>query len=144
MLKIQIKRKQYFIHSPIQKRYLIHSTCMMIVPALIVSFCLYFLIFYLISDELMIPETVIQTMKPVILKLNVILGFGLPLLFCILFFSAIIISHRLAGPLYRLEKDLEKIAHGEYSLRIKFRKQDHLDELAHKMNAVLDHLPKEK
>ena len=131
------KRRQYLLQSPIQKRYLLHSVIMMIVPAAFVGACLYFLIFYLVSDQIMIPEAVVQTLKPVIVKLNYMLAFGIPSLLILLFISAIIVSHRLAGPIYRLEKDLDKIAEGDYGIRIHFRKKDRLDPLAEKINKVL-------
>ncbi len=136
------KRRQYLLDSPIQKRYLLHSVIMMIIPALFVGACLYFLIFYLVSDQIMIPEAVVQTLKPVIIKLNYILALGIPTLLILLFISAILVSHRLAGPIYRLEKDLDRIAEGDYSVRIHFRKKDKLDPLAEKINKVLGLLPK--
>ncbi len=52
----------------------------------------------------------------------------------------VILSHRLAGPIYRLEKDLEQIARGNFSMRIKFRKKDELKSIADGINKILDEM----
>ncbi|MFH1854579.1 MAG: HAMP domain-containing protein [Candidatus Omnitrophota bacterium] len=54
----------------------------------------------------------------------------------------LILSHRLAGPIYRLEKDLEDIAKGNFSIRIKFRKKDELKSIAEGINRILDEMEK--
>lgn len=54
----------------------------------------------------------------------------------------LIMSHRFAGPIYRLEKDLEDIAKGNFSLRIKFRKKDELKSIAEGINKILDEIEK--
>ena len=135
------RRTQYFMKGPLQKRYLIHSVLMMTIPTALVALCLYILIFYLVSEQLAVPQTIINTLQPVLIKVNNIVGIGLPIIFAILFGWAVMISHRFAGPMYRLERDLEKIAQGDHSLRIRFRKKDQLDDLAAKLNEVLDKLP---
>lgn len=54
----------------------------------------------------------------------------------------LIMSHRFAGPIYRLEKDLEDIAKGNFSLRIKFRKKDELKSIAEGINKILGEIEK--
>src|SRR3989338_750049 len=136
------RRTQYFLKGPLQKRYLIHSVLMMTIQTTIVALCLYILIFYFVSEQLAVPQTIIDTLQPVLIRVNNIVGIGLPIIFALLFAWAVVISHRFAGPMYRLEKDLEKIAQGDHTLRIRFRKKDQLDSIAEKLNKVLDKLPK--
>ncbi|HBQ21787.1 MAG: hypothetical protein A2Z91_04735 [Deltaproteobacteria bacterium GWA2_38_16] len=135
-------RKQYFIKGPIQSRYLILTVFSMIVPTLLVSGCLYYLIATLMAHELALPESIYGHLIPVLKKINVYLAIGLPIIFAIIFFYAVIISHRLAGPIFRLEKDLDRIIAGDHSVRIKFRTKDRLDNIADKLNQVLNRLPK--
>ncbi|MFH1479169.1 MAG: methyl-accepting chemotaxis protein [Candidatus Omnitrophota bacterium] len=52
----------------------------------------------------------------------------------------LILSHRLAGPIYRLEKDLEAIAKGDFHMRIKFRKDDELKSISEGINKILDEI----
>jgi len=63
------------------------------------------------------------------------------LLIVILFsWRVVILSHRLAGPIYRLEKDLQEIAKGNFSIRIRFRKKDELKSIAEGINRILDEM----
>jgi len=47
-------------------------------------------------------------------------------------------SHRLAGPVYRINKDLQKVLDGEQGVRVSLRKEDKLHDLADQINALLD------
>ncbi len=58
--------------------------------------------------------------------------------------TLVYIMHYGFGAIFRMEKILEKIAKGDYSLRIRLRKKDFLRPLAKKLNVVLDDLEKEK
>jgi nitrogen fixation/metabolism regulation signal transduction histidine kinase len=55
----------------------------------------------------------------------------------ILFIAGIFISHRIAGPLYRLHKHLTGIAQGNKPTEVHFRKGDFFPELADAFNGVL-------
>jgi hypothetical protein len=46
----------------------------------------------------------------------------LPVVFVLLAIIVIFISHRIAGPLYRLKMYMEKVENGDYSVKLKFRK----------------------
>jgi methyl-accepting chemotaxis protein len=47
------------------------------------------------------------------------------------------ISHRIAGPLYRLEKDIAEVNNGNLNVEIRVRKKDELQELAKSLNQML-------
>jgi len=49
----------------------------------------------------------------------------------------LIISHRIAGPLYRLEKDIAEVNNGNLSMEIRVRKDDELQDLAKSLNQML-------
>ncbi len=46
----------------------------------------------------------------------------------------IVLSHRIAGPLYRFEKTLEEVGKGDTTLRFNLRTGDQLSSIAEKMN----------
>ena len=71
------------------------------------------------------------------------LFFVLPLLFVIVAFS-IIFSHRIAGPVYRLEHTLDMVIKGEDVRDIKLRKGDELQELAARINDLIHIVKKAK
>lgn len=52
----------------------------------------------------------------------------------------LLLSHRIAGPLYRLEKTAEAIGEGQLDLQVSFRSGDQLQELARSMNAMMREL----
>lgn len=135
-------RKQYFIKGPIQSRYLILTLFSTIVPTLLFAAYLYYINVNVIGKEMALPESIYGTLVPALKKINVYLAIALPVFFAIVFVYAVIVSHRMAGPIYRLEKDLDRIIAGDHSVRIKFRTKDRLDNIAEKLNKVLDKLPK--
>ncbi|MDD5130151.1 MAG: HAMP domain-containing protein [Candidatus Omnitrophica bacterium] len=49
----------------------------------------------------------------------------------------LIISHRIAGPLYRLEKDIAEVNNGNLNMEIRVRKDDELQDLAKSLNQML-------
>jgi len=49
-------------------------------------------------------------------------------------------SHRMAGPIYRMEQDIKKVLAGEKDLRIKVRKKDKFKELAELINKLIQKL----
>lgn len=53
---------------------------------------------------------------------------------------SIYLTHRLAGPLYRLEQTAKELVGGNLSLRIRLRKEDQLQELAEVANEALENL----
>lgn len=65
----------------------------------------------------------------------------LQLLFlAITFMLSVFLSHRIAGPLFKLRKSMEEIARGNFDLRITFRKNDHFMELQDTFNEMVQHL----
>lgn len=56
------------------------------------------------------------------------------------FLVSIFISHRIAGPLYKLSKSFSDAAAGNTHQRLKFRKSDHFQELAEGYNHMMDEL----
>jgi methyl-accepting chemotaxis protein len=60
----------------------------------------------------------------------------------ILFFAiiSIFISHKVAGPLFRLKKALTQVTEGDLSVVIKLRKWDDLKDLADHVNILIEEL----
>lgn len=132
------RRKRYFIRAGLQGRYLRLVFIAMALPTFLFSFCLYYLIFYLMAEQLAIPESIAYNITPVVRKINFILLVGLPLIIVLMLAWGVLISHRIAGPVHRLERELDRIARGDFATRIKFRRKDELASIAHGVNRVLD------
>jgi HAMP domain-containing protein len=61
----------------------------------------------------------------------------LPIVFAVLAIIVIFISHRIAGPLYRLKMYMEKVENGDYSVKLNFRKNDAIHDIADGFNRMV-------
>lgn len=144
-MKIPLLRKKLITGEPMQKKYLGLLMLSMLIPLLFVGGCLYFLIFNIMAEQLGIPEYIAFNLFPVIKKLNMILLIGFPPLFLLLLLWGIILSHRFAGPLARLRREIEGISEsGDYSKRLRVRKHDDIRPLADAINKLLDKVCRER
>ncbi|NQT07369.1 MAG: methyl-accepting chemotaxis protein [Candidatus Omnitrophica bacterium] len=133
-------RNLLFTQSRLQRRYMRLIEISLAVPALIVGGCLYYLVFYMMAEQLAIPEFIAVVLFPVVRKINIILLIVLPIVFIVLFWIGLIVSHKLAGPVDRLNRELSEIARGDHKRRIKLRKGDELEPAAESVNKILDKL----
>jgi len=56
----------------------------------------------------------------------------------IIFFMTLFVSHRIAGPIFKLKRALEQAINGDYSDKIRFRKYDYFTELADTYNELME------
>lgn len=56
------------------------------------------------------------------------------------FMIALLVSHKIAGPVYRLKKSMEQVSAGDLSLLIKLREGDELQELKDSFNEMVNSL----
>lgn len=131
-------RSRWFLKHPIQAKYLLIVLLAMLAPTLLMGFCLYHLVFRLLAQQISFPEAISANVVPVIERVNVILWIGMPILSVVMIFVALAISHRFAGPIERLESDLDDILSGQSSKRIRLRRQDDLGGVAERINQLLD------
>lgn len=52
----------------------------------------------------------------------------------------VVLSHRIAGPVYRLQKSLHEIRHGNLTYQIRLRRKDELGDLAFELNRMAQFL----
>ncbi|MBU1147404.1 MAG: methyl-accepting chemotaxis protein [Candidatus Omnitrophica bacterium] len=105
---------------------------------------------YIINKRLQVGIFLKWTILPIILffatlyyfkSSSFVLVFGV-IVIALVSWRVMVLSHRLAGPIYRLEKDLQDIAKGNFSMRINFRKKDELKSIAEGINKILDEMEK--
>ena len=58
----------------------------------------------------------------------------------LLIIMGIFMTHRIAGPVYRVQKDIQRVLDGEKGVRVKFRKGDSFPELAVKVNSLIERI----
>ena len=135
-------RFRLFTKNPLQRKYLVLILISIIFPTIIVGTCLYYLIFQIMAEQLGIPESIAQNLIPVVQKINILLIIGIPPIIVLFVIWGAMLTHRLIGPLERLENDLRKISKGDYSIRLNIRKDDDLKPIADVVNDIIDKLIK--
>lgn len=135
------RRKQYFINKEFQSKFII-KFCMLVIIGSFISG----LIIYLMSkstvttafdnSRLTIKSTADFILPAVLLGSSVVIVvIGLATVGVTLF-----TSHRIAGPLYRLEKDIEEVAGGNLKMRFSLRYTDELKLLAASFDKMTENL----
>lgn len=144
-MRTRFLRTKYLTGSHIQMKYLGLLMLSMVVPLIFVGGCLYYLIFNIMAEQIGIPEYIARNMFPVIGKVNMILLIGVPPLFALLMLWGVVLSHRFAGPVERLERELKKVTEQEhYSHRIKVRRHDDMKPIVDTINELLGKLEERK
>jgi len=115
-----------------RRRWKINFTIQIFNFALIATTLLFLIVFYAlwrVVTELQYSLT--WQIYLIILQISLV-GF-----FLILLIITFVVLHRTLGPIPRMEKILEKIINGDYSLRINVRKKDLIRPFVDKLNRVL-------
>ncbi len=129
-------RVKWFMRHPIQAKYLLLVLLAMLAPIVLLGFCFYTLVFELLARQLVFPEAIFANLNPVVDRVNNLLLLALPALVLLILWCALVISHRFAGPIERLEMDLDRILSGEPRHRVRLRKNDDLRGVADRVNAL--------
>ena len=132
-----VMRIKWFMRHSIQAKYLLLVLMAMLAPILLIGFCFYRLVFDLMAHQLVFPEAIFSNLAPVIERINNLLVLTLPALILVILWCALVISHRFAGPIERLENDLDQILSGNRHHRVRLRKNDDLKGVADRINALV-------
>lgn len=131
------RRRRWIVNLPLQWRFVrallfvigLMTTAAMI--AVYVAIRVTLSSFELARDPVMIA--IFSTMGwTIVIELLVLV----PLVFCM----GILLSHKVAGPLVRIQAALKQMESGEYNIHIKLRKGDALVELAEMVNHLAESL----
>jgi methyl-accepting chemotaxis protein len=78
------------------------------------------------------PELLLVILPPLLLN-----DLAIMLLFIVL---GILATHRIAGPVYRIEIDIERVLAGEKGVRVHTRKRDAFPDLAERVNELIERI----
>jgi methyl-accepting chemotaxis protein len=133
------QRKIYIIKRAFQLRYIFIVLIFIIITAALSSIVTYLAIFPYLSEKL---ANVYPQGRLIILLRNANAKALLSILFVfpVAAWFSVILSHRIAGPWYRLEMSLQDLARGDLSHDISLRKNDELQSLAASLNKVIQNL----
>jgi signal transduction histidine kinase len=131
------KRRKKYLGSAFQKKMLFLVFVAAVIPAAIIAVCMYYLIFSMLAWQMVIPEAIAYNLMPVLKKVNLVIALSVPIILVLLWLVALELSHRVAGPLYRMEKELDEIISGAKKGPLKLRKKDEFKILADKINKLI-------
>jgi signal transduction histidine kinase len=116
-----------------RRRWKINFTIQIFNLALIGTTLLFLIVFYALWKVVTeLQYSITWQIYLIILQISLV-GF-----FLILLIITFVVLHRTLGPIPRMEKILEKIINGDYSLRINVRKKDLIRPFVDKLNRVLE------
>lgn len=133
------RRKNVLTKKGLQLRLTRHFLLLMVLFSLFVGFEVFVSIWQVVSHS--IPENSVALVRKQILFRMIV--FAIPVA-CVIVASAIVLTHKIAGPLYRLEKKLQKLAKGEDVDYVQIRKKDQLKGLTSTINDLIRSLKNKK
>jgi len=131
------RRKNYFIEKSFQARFIL-KFCMLVVLGGVLTIGILFLLgkrstTVAVVDSRVVVKTTADFLLPLLIQTAavVMILVGTATIFVTLF-----VSHKIAGPLYRLKKAMQELAEGNLSAQMKLRKLDQLQDIADAFNEM--------
>lgn len=131
------RRRQYFIKKEFQSKFIM-KFCLIILVGVLISTGLLLLFSHgtltssFHQSRLIIKNTAIAILPAVIYTNLITLGLiTLAAIVVILF-----VSHKIAGPMFRFEKEIKEIGLGDLTKTIRLRKKDQITEIAEDLNKM--------
>jgi methyl-accepting chemotaxis protein len=135
------KRRQLFISKGFQTRFILKFVLILVLSgAISIGLTLFntqgTLTSSFVDSKLVIQNTSVAIM-PSVVYTTLVTTFVVGL---IVIMVTLLVSHKIAGPVYRFEKDITRIAEGDLKNRIRIRKGDQFQALASSLNQMIDAL----
>jgi len=139
------RRSRLLVNPKIQLAYWKLILVTMFLTALIIFACLYQFLDQLIVKNPQINYEQSKTILTLFYQTSLFLAVSFPAITIALLIWALIISNQIAGPLYRLEKELGHILdQNDFGGRLRIRKGDTLENLSHRINQLLEEIDSDK
>jgi methyl-accepting chemotaxis protein len=131
----QDRRKQLFVNRPMQGRIILNIA---LVPGIALGAIAVFTAIYCtrLMDEAMATDSELPSLLPMF---YLVIAFEL-LAGTFLVFNSVRMSHKIAGPAYRIVKSLERMRGGDLTFKVALREGDLLGEIRDELNKTLDWL----
>ena len=132
------KRKIFIINKKYQFRYLFIIISTMLISVASVYFTTFYVIWNKVIDEFFFVPEASKKLAEIFVQTSQLLVIPILLLAVIFTAIGIILSHKVAGPIFRVERVAQELSKGNLDIRVKFRKGDELHELADSLNEMID------
>jgi len=138
---INERRKNYFIKRKFQTKFIIKFCVLVIIGSMMSGAIIYGMSKSTVTTtfdkgRLMIKSTADFILPAVMLSSAVVIS--------VVGFTAVVMilftSHKIAGPIYRLETDAREVANGNLKIKFKLRQGDQIKALAESLNVMVEKL----
>ena len=131
----KIKRKRYVIAARFQFRYILYILLFLYMGAEVAGYTVYYTTWVTLGEKLasVYPR---GRLIYIFRDANIALLIRLILITPIFVIIGIILSHRIAGPIYRLGTYIDALIKGDYAHGLTLRKKDEFKQLAAKMSEL--------
>jgi hypothetical protein len=142
------RRKRYIVEGNFQTRFILRFILIIVGATLLAAGALLVVFFFKYQfggadlNNLVImvsPEGTTDVSSLFQIILIPVLAANL-LVLCVIIPYSLIYSHKIAGPIFRLEQSLDFLLRGEMDFMIILRKKDEFKYLASRMNALIDYM----
>jgi len=132
------KRRIYIINKSFQFKYLFIILSVMLITVGTVYFTTFYVIWNNVINEFFFVPDAARKLGDIFVKTSELLVAPIAALAIIFSVAGILFSHKIAGPLYRVQKVAEEISKGNLCVKVKFRKGDEVHYLADSLNKMID------
>ena len=136
-----LRRRQYIIKKGLQFRYIGLVFGLALIASLVTGWTVFATGWYFLGEKLasVYPQ---GRLVYVLRATNLALIRNLLLISPLIFILGLLFSHKIAGPVYRIEKTLGDISKGNLGLKIRLRDGDELVDLAYTINNLVENFNK--
>jgi len=135
------RRKNYLVNKRLQLQFVVLLLFLAIIPIILLGSSLYIVNkTYLYAMQRIIGDFVVSDVD-----IQGVLDFSVRSLVSLVMITVILLayigvrfSHHIAGPVYKIEETIDKIAKGEEVEPLHFRKNDSVKDLAEKFNIMIE------
>ena len=133
-------KRKLFLANKLHREIFVIFLCAAIIPTLITTVLLFYLIFYIVAQQFVFPEAIAYNIIPAAQQVMTILLILTPISILIILKIANTITSRIIGPFDRIVSELDQCIKGEKRDNIVIRDKDKFLPLVDKINILLDKL----
>ena len=146
-MKKKFRRRRYLINKPLQFIYSGITIYLLLIGIIVVGIATYYITLDTILSQLESQGGLLHAYE-MVRTINVLIakrvGAMLVMVMVFAFVLAVYYLHRIAGPVYRIEKTLNEMADGKEVNLVMLRKKDFFKSLAEALNKLINQQKEEK
>lgn len=134
------RRRNYLVNRSVQPRHMGMSALFILLISLLTGWSVYSTIFVALTEKISsepgLDLILVEINEMLLARVSLVILAGM----CASVVITMFISHRIAGPIFRIRGALEEMAEGRIPRKITLRKRDEFKELAETVNSLIEKL----